>query len=100
MGAIISGSINLSKLNKDRLYKGKDGSTYYNFDCYINDETGKYGHNVSLADHQDKEEREKKNPRNYTGNGRVVWTDGNIVVAEKMEQQPLAASTEEDDLPF
>ena len=55
---------------------------------------------MSLADHQDKEEREKKNPRNYTGNGRVVWTDGNIVVAEKMEQQEAAASTEEDDLPF
>ena len=33
-----------------------------------------------------KEEREAKEVRTYIGNGKVVWNDGSIVTAERVEQ--------------
>jgi len=99
MGSLIKGSINLSKLPKDKLIKGKNGATYYDFTVSVNDETGQYGDNCSMFDSQSKEERDAKAERNYVGNARVVWTDGNIVVAEKQEEA-TTKTAEAADLPF
>ena len=55
------------------------------FTINISDTTDKYGNNVSMFKSQTKEEREEKVPRTYVGNGKVFWTDGNIVKAEKKE---------------
>lgn len=99
MGAIINVSINLDKLDKSRIQKAKSG-TYYNITLGVNDETGLYGDNVSLYNTQTKEEREAKEKRSYVGNGKVVWTDGTIVAAEKKEQAQPVAQEEEVDLPF
>lgn len=85
--------------------KGKDG-TYKNYTISVQDETNEYGQNVAMWIEQSKEEREAKKPRTYIGNGRVLWTDGKIQVAEKKapaepEQAPAPAHNEdEDDLPF
>jgi hypothetical protein len=104
MSAILSLSIDVSKLPKEKFVKGKKG-VYYNFTVSVNDDT-RYGNNVSITDSQTKEEREAKKPKEYLGNGKVVWTDGNIVVAEREEQDaaPQAKATatvaDEDDLPF
>ena len=51
----------------------------------INDESDKYGQNVSTYVSQTKEERDDKKKRYFTGNGKVYWTDGKIVKAEKVE---------------
>ena len=48
-------------------------------------------------DSQTVEEREAKKQRNYLGNGKVVWTDGNVCVAEK---EVVDESKETSDLPF
>jgi len=96
MSAIINGSIRVDRLPKEKFIKGKDGAVYYNFTISVSDET-RYGNNVAITDSQTKEERDAKKPKNYLGNGKVVWTDGNIVLAEKEEIQEQETS---DDLPF
>jgi hypothetical protein len=48
---------------------------------------------------QSKEEREAKKQRQYLGNGKVLWTDNNIVLAER-EPQAEPVTTEKADLPF
>lgn len=81
MSAILNLSIDLSKVDKSKLVDGK----YLNTQIFINDET-KFGNNVSMAYSQSKEQRENKEPKQYIANGKVVWTDGTIKVAEKEDK--------------
>jgi hypothetical protein len=99
MSAIINASIRVDKLPKEKFVKGKDGAVYYNFTISVNDET-RYGNNVAVMDSQTKEEREAKVARNYLGNGKVVWTDSNIVVAEREDKPQAVKENVSDDLPF
>ena len=99
MGALINLSLNLDNLDKSKVIKGKKGN-YYNLTLSVNNETSQYGDNASLFDTQTKEEREAKAARNYVGNGKVVWTDGTIVSAEKQDQPQAQAATADVDLPF
>jgi len=96
MGAIINASIRVDKLPKEKFVKGKDGAVYYNLTISVNDET-RYGNNVAVIDAQTKEEREAKKQRNYLGNGKVVWTNDIIKLAEKEVVQETSVN---DDLPF
>lgn len=63
--------------------KQNDGS-YKNYTLSLNDETNGYGQNVSVWESQSKEQQEAKQQRNFVGNGKVVWTDGNVKVADKV----------------
>ena len=76
---------------------GKDGAVYYNFTISVQDET-RYGNNVAFIDSQTKEERDAKVQKTYLGNGKVVWTDGSITLADKEDAKVEA--TAESDLPF
>ena len=101
MSAIISGSLDIAKLPKEKFIKGKNGSVWYNFTIAVQDDT-RYGNNVAFMDSQTKEEREAKVAKTYLGNGKVVWmSDLGVKVAER-EDQPAAASQESEDegLPF
>ena len=60
MGVLMNGSLNVSKLPKDKLQRAKNGDLYYNFTMRIEDETGKYGNNAGMWDQQTKEERDAK----------------------------------------
>ena len=91
MATLASLSIDLSKVDKNKLYKGQ----YLNLTVALNDETGQYGHNVSAYEEQTKEERESKSKKNYLGNGKVFWTDGKVTTASKE-----AEKKEESSLPF
>tara|TARA_R110000772_G_scaffold3576_1_gene12633 strand:+ start:596 stop:895 length:300 start_codon:yes stop_codon:yes gene_type:complete len=99
MSAIINASIRVDKLPKEKFIKGKDGAVYYNLTISINNET-RYGNNVAITDSQTKEERDAKVQRNYLGNGKVVWTDDIIKLAEKEEKLDIISGTESSDLPF
>lgn len=86
--------------------KDKDGN-YQNYTLSISDEANGYGQNVAMWKEQNKEERDSKKPRTYVGNGKVVWTDGTIKVAEKKQaetpkpQPKKAFYTDDDyDVPF
>jgi hypothetical protein len=95
MSSIINLSIDLSKVDKSKLVDGK----YLNTQIFVNDDT-RYGNNVSMAYSQSKEERESKVQKQYIANGRVVFTDGNIKVAEKEVENVVNESKKDDNLPF
>lgn len=78
--------------------KTKDG-VYKNYTLSISDKTNEYGQNVTMFEEQTKEQREAGEPRKYIGNGKIFWTDGNVSVAEAVEKETAAASTDSD-LPF
>ena len=65
-----------------------------------NDETNKYGQNVTGFVSQTKEQREQKKDKFFVGNGKTFWTDGKITIAEKRENSSNGPSTENDDYPF
>ena len=83
MASITSISIDVKKIDKSKLNKGQ----YLNIDITTRDETNQYGQNVSVSYPQTKEERAAKKPKTYLGNGRVVWTDGNISKAEVVKEK-------------
>jgi hypothetical protein len=97
MSTLINATIRVDKMPKEKFFKGKDGAVYYNLTIAVNEET-RFGNNVALTDSQSKEEREAKKPKNYLGNGKVVWTDGKVTLAEKEEKQVAQPVT--DNLPF
>ena len=107
MSTLISGSIDLTKIDKEKLVNGK----YLNIQISINDTSDQYGNNVGITIGQSKEEREAKAEKVYLGNVKVVWTNGtNVDVApreggaqEAPKAWPKAATsivTANDDLPF
>jgi len=99
MGAIINYSLRVDKLPKEKFIAGKDGAVYVNLTMSVNDET-RYENNASIMISQTPEEREAKKPRTYIGNGQVVWTDGNIVKAEREEAKEVVQEAETSDLPY
>ena len=64
MSKLLQCKIDVTKINKDLLYKGQKG-TYLNFNVWINDEKDKYNNDASI---------EQQTPRdadkNYIGNGK------------------------------
>jgi len=84
MASIITASIDVTKIPKDKLVDGKKGK-YLNIDIIINDES-KFGNNTAVTVRQSKEERDAEQPKTYLGNGRVVWTDGKVSLAESDEE--------------
>ena len=77
---------------------------YTNYTMSVNDKQDNYGNNASVFVSQTKEERESKAPKKFVGNGKVAWTDGNIVKAEFVERKaatvPIQNTIENDNLPF
>lgn len=82
MAAITTISLDLTKLNKEKI---KD-NRWLNLTVTINDETNQWGQNVSVFHSQSKEERTAQAKKEYVGNGKCVWNDGNIVNAEWKDQ--------------
>lgn len=99
MSALINLSLRVDKLPKEKFVQGKDGAVYYNFTIGVNDDSNQWGQNVSATDSQTKEERDAKKPKSYLANGNVVWTDGNIKVADK-KVKVSSKELVEDNLPF
>lgn len=74
MATILSASLNVSKIDENKYVLSKNGNVYTNITITINDEVDKFGNNASIFESQSKEEREAKTPKNYIGNGKVIWT--------------------------
>lgn len=99
MSSLVNFSLDLNKIPKSAITK-KNGSAYLNLTMSVNDDS-RYGNNTSVYVSQSKEERDAKAKRDYLGNGRVIWTDGNIVLAEEEEgglkNEPTTAKVGGDD---
>lgn len=90
-------------LNRDKLVFNEKG--WANITVSINDDTNQYGQNASASISQTKEQREAKEAKVYVGNGKVVWTDGNINTADRVDEgvkasEQSTAGRETPDLPF
>ena len=108
MASIISGNIDLTKIDKSKIYEGKKGK-YYPITVVLNNEPGNYGDSGYIQTEQTKEERDAKQPKTFLGNVKVVWTDGqNVSIALREGTQTSTFETlqdttktnEEPDLPF
>mgnify|MGYP007029080604 FL=1 len=100
MGAWIEVNLDLEKLDKSRISKTENG-TYYRALVKVVDDYN-YGKNAYVITSYEKENKPEKEHK--IGNGRVVWTDGNIEKAVKPEDgtapAPPPAKEVEADFPF
>jgi len=105
MASIISANIDLTKIDKSKIYEGKKGK-YYPITIVVNDEVGQYGDSGYIQTEQTKEERDAKAAKSYLGNVKVVWTNGTFPDKIPYEangqapQQTKQPAKVEDDLPF
>lgn len=92
MAMIIGLSIDLNKIDKDKIIPGKNGAKYYNLDVMVNDQQNDFGKDVSVTEPQTKEQRKDKVKKTYLGNGKVLWKgeskSGNTT-SEKTDKLPF-----------
>lgn len=85
-------SIDVSKIDKSRLYKGEKGN-YLNLTTFVDiDNKDKYDNNGFISQSVTKEERTNGVQTPILGNVRVMYTDG---ASNEPKQQGL-----EEDVPF
>ena len=85
------GSVDVTKISKDKLVKGKKG-TYAPIIVWTNDEPDQFGNHASIQENLSKEEREAGVKPNYIGNLKLA--EGSTASAAPKD------NTEEEDLPF
>jgi hypothetical protein len=99
MSTLINLSIDVTKVTKEALSKGK----YLNLTIAISDEVNQYGQNVAAWEAQSMEDRKEKVERNYVGNGKVVFTEGLVTaVPTETKKKPAGKKKEQEDdgIPF
>ena len=87
MSKLIFAKIDVTKIVKERLFKGERG-TYLDLNIWINDEPDKYGNDISIQQSTKKDE-----DKIYLGNGKFY-------VKKSNEVKPDAESQVPDNLPF
>ena len=93
MGKIINVKVDVTKLDKNKFFKGKKG-TYANITVAENmDGESEYGDTHYVFESQSKEERDAKTPKNYLGNGKEFVFGNNGGTQATTE-------TVDDDFPF
>ena len=90
-------SIDVTKLDKSKFYKGKNGSIYANCTAYIDSEKDKYDNNGGIQQSLSKEEREQGVKAPYIGNVKTFWSDSGQSAPKQAEP---AAPLDEEDIPF
>lgn len=102
MGKLINAKIDVTKINKDLLFKGVKG-TYLDLTSWINDKPDQFGNDISI------EQRTKKDENKiYLGNGKFyVKKESKPENKEGVPQKSTAMSdindlpgANEDNLPF
>jgi hypothetical protein len=97
MKKLLTGSIDLSKIEKSRIVDGKNGAKYYNVNVWLNEELDQYGNIASIQTGLSKEERDKGEKGGYIGN----LKDWSLKTETKPKQAEVIAEIQDDDsLPF
>jgi hypothetical protein len=96
--SLISISICLSDIPKDKIKLAANGKKYINLAVAQRKEVSQYGETHTVFVSQDKEEREASLQVCYVGGGKEFTQKVTPVTAEEVEKMPLAENT--DDLPF
>ena len=93
-------SIDVSKLDKLRLYKGAKG-TYANLTVFIDSNPDQYGKNGGIKEQATKDERDQKVKMPFVGNATIFWSDNPDFQQARVEQAQEPATDEFDDsIPF
>jgi len=93
-------SIDVSKLDKSRLYKGAKG-TYANLTVFIDSNPDQYGKNGGVKEQATKDERDQKVKMPFVGNATIFWSDNPDFQQARVEQTQEPATDEFDDsIPF
>ena len=91
--------IDVTKIDKALLYKGKKG-VYLDATCFMNpDEEGQYGDHGIINQSVSKEAREAGEKGALLGNVKVFWRDDSPPAA-KAAQQARPADDFDDEVPF
>ena len=90
----LSIKIDVSKIDKSRLYQGAKG-TYLDLTTFISDELDQYENNGFISQSVTAEEREAKTQTPILGNVKIFYTDS----AEAAQSAPQNAAIDED-IPF
>ena len=84
--------LDVTKIEKHRLFKGKKGGIYLDATTFINlDEQDQYGQNGFISQDVSKEERDQGVKGPIIGNVKVFYRD---------DEQPRQEQPPEDDIPF
>jgi hypothetical protein len=96
MAKLIGLKIDVTKITKDKLFKGEKG-TYLDLTISLNDEKDKFGNDVSCW-----EKCEKEETKNYLGNGKVFWSNDEKPKPKPEDYKPLETPpiNDGDELPF
>lgn len=91
MSKLLTGSIDLSKIDKSKLYKSeKTGKTYLNVSIWVNDEVDQFGNIASVQQYMGKDGQ-----KNYIGNLKEFNREEGKAV-----EGSAANNSDNDDLPF
>jgi|694.fasta_scaffold14321_12 hypothetical protein len=103
MSKLITLSIDVTAIPKEKITPHKNGKKYLAIDIWINDEPNEWGNDVSANISQTKEEREAKAKKVYIGNGQTKFGfDDSIKVGSKPSPKPVVTDDddESDSIPF
>ncbi len=90
---IIQLKIDVSKISKDRLYKGKKG-TYLTAALILNDQSDEYGNDGMIIEQISKEERESGHKGTILGNAKILERK------QASHNEPNDVVVHIDELPF
>lgn len=99
MSKIIALKIDVSKIDKARLFKGQKG-TYLDAVLFLNDEPGQYGDHGMITQSVSKEERESGVQGAILGNARILSSKSPTSESSEAVKAAESLSEESDDLPF
>lgn len=93
-------SIDVTKIEKERLYKGAKG-TYLNLTTYLDlDEKDQYDNNGFISQQVSKEEQEAKVRSAILGNCQVVWKSDGVARQAKAQVANMSLEEMDDEVPF
>ena len=100
MTRIVRLKLDVTKIDKARLFQGKKG-VYLDATVFLNDEAGQYGDNGMITQDVSKEEREAGNKGAILGNATIFKVlDDSGQAAPNSTAEATAKVEDMDDIPF
>ena len=101
MSKLISISLDVTKIPRDKIIAHKNGSKYVALDVWINDDPDQFGNDCSVNIRQTKEERDAKGKKTYCGNGKKSFGFSEQQAPPPSRSATAAASDEDfGEVPF
>ena len=80
--------INLSKMDMNRIFNGKDGAQYLDATIFVDmNELDQYGNSGMITQDVSKDEKAQGVKGNILGNGKLFWVEGGQA-PQQQQQQP------------